>query len=424
VRTIALINQKGGVGKTTTAVNLGACLADLGRKVVLIDIDPQGNSSSWMGININELHKSMFNVFHDDIPIKEILHETSIENMWIIPSNVTLAAIERTLANKLENDTILKKSISPLLNHFDYIILDCPPSLGLLTVNALSAVKEVFIPLETKVLALNGLVTLINTVNLVKDTLNPVLEVTGIIACMFDVRTNLSNKVVETIKEKFHDKLFKSIIRESTQLAECPISSKPITRYAPGSRGTQDYMDLAREVIEGEKETEPHYDEGRAENSSHFDEESKEAGQQSDNDEDVIDQHPGEVETEVGWQSGEEKSEDDRQNDNSENEVDREYNDGAEEGESGTGHYTDKGTEDVDSQNVTSEDEIGQHSGEVEREADSQFEDERNEVDRQNVNGENEIDQRSSEVETEAGSQFDEEEKDVDQRFGEGEKEE
>ncbi len=256
MRTIALINQKGGVGKTTTAVNLCACLAKLGKSVVLIDLDPQGNSSSWMGIDINQLHKSMFNVFHDDVPISEILHDTCVENMWVAPSNVTLAAIERTLANKLENDTILKKGIDLLKDHYlygksraEYIILDCPPSLGLLTVNALSAVREVFIPLETKVMALNGLVTLINTVNLVKDTLNPLLEVTGIIACMFDKRTNLSNKVVEKIKEKFHDKLFQSIIRENTQLAECPISGQPITMYAPDSRGAQDYMDLAREVI-------------------------------------------------------------------------------------------------------------------------------------------------------------------------------
>jgi chromosome partitioning protein len=261
VRTIALINQKGGVGKTTTAVNLGACLADLGKKVALIDLDPQGNSSSWMGININELHKSMYHVFHGDASINEILMETCVENMWIVPSNVTLAAIERTLANKLENDTILKKSISPLLNRYDYIILDCPPSLGLLTVNALSAVREVFIPLETKVLALNGLVTLVNTVNLVKDTLNPDLNVTGIIACMFDIRTNLSNKVVEKIRDKFHDKLFKTIIRESTQLAECPISGKPITLYAPESRGAQDYMDLAREVVESENEIDQRYGE-------------------------------------------------------------------------------------------------------------------------------------------------------------------
>ena len=353
MRTIALINQKGGVGKTTTAVNLGACLADLGKKVVLIDIDPQGNSSSWMGININELHKSMFNVFHDNLPIKEILHETSTENMWIVPSNVTLAAIERTLANKLENDTILKKSISPLLNSFDYIILDCPPSLGLLTVNALSAVKEVFIPLETKVLALNGLVTLINTVNLVKDTLNSSLEITGIIACMFDVRTNLSNKVVETIKEKFHDKLFKSIIRESTQLAECPISSQPITRYAPGSRGTQDYMDLAREVIEGEKEVARYYEEDEAETSRHFDEESKEADQQNENGEDEIGQYSGEIEREADSQFGDEENEVDRQNDNG-------------------------------------EDEIGQRSSEVETEAGCQFDEEEKETDQSFGEGEKE----------------------------------
>ncbi len=259
MRTIALINQKGGVGKTTTAVNLGACLASLGKSVVLVDLDPQGNSSSWLNVDIYELEKSMFNVFHDGMLISEILHDTCVENFWIAPSNVTLAAIERTLANKLENDTILKKSISPLLDHYDYIILDCPPSLGLLTVNALSAVREVFIPLETKVLALNGLVTLVNTVNLVKDRLNPFLEVTGIIACMFDVRTSLSNKVVEKIKDKFHDKLFKSIIRESTQLAECPISGQPITLYAPDSRGTQDYMALAREVVDSEEEVERHF---------------------------------------------------------------------------------------------------------------------------------------------------------------------
>ncbi len=253
MRTIALTNQKGGVGKTTTAVNLGASLAKLGKSVVLIDLDPQGNSSSWMGININELDKSMFNVFHGDVSISEILHETCVGNMWVAPSNVALAAIERTLVNTEENDSILKNSLAPLLDHYDYIILDCPPSLGLLTVNALTAVREVFIPLETKVLALNGLVTLVNTVNLVKDKLNPALEVTGIIACMFDVRTTLSNEVVKRIKDKFHDKLFNSVIRESTKLAECPISGQPITLYAPESRGTQDYMDLAREVIEGEK---------------------------------------------------------------------------------------------------------------------------------------------------------------------------
>lgn len=253
MRTIALTNQKGGVGKTTTAVNLGACLAKLGRSVVLIDLDPQGNLSSWMGVNINELDKSIYNVFNDGVPIKEIIRETCVEHLWVAPSNVTLAATERMLAYKEGRDSILKNSLAPLKDNYDYIILDCPPSLGLLTVNALTAVQEVFIPLETKVLALNGLVTLVNTVNLVKDTLNPSLEVTGIIACMFDIRTNLSNEVVEKIKDRFSDKLFKSLIRESTKLAECPISGQPITLYAPDSRGTEDYMNLAREVIAGEE---------------------------------------------------------------------------------------------------------------------------------------------------------------------------
>lgn len=249
MRTIAITNQKGGVGKTTTSVNLSACLAKLGKKVFLIDLDPQGNSSSWLGISINELEVSMYNVFQEETTINEIIMETSVKNLWIAPSNVALAATERTLATKEDRDLILKNNFSSLPDNYDFIILDCPPSLGVLTVNALSAVQEVFIPLETKVLALNGLVSLINTVNLVKDQLNPELEVTGIIACMFDVRTNLSNEVVRKIKESFDDKLFNSIIRECTKLAECPISGKPITQYAPSSRGSKDYMSLAREVL-------------------------------------------------------------------------------------------------------------------------------------------------------------------------------
>ena len=252
MRIIAITNQKGGVGKTTTAVNLGACIAKLGKSVLLVDLDPQGNMSSWLGVKINELEKSMSNVFNDEVPINEIIRNTCVEYLWVAPSNVTLAAIERTLVNKEGRDIILKNSLAPLLSGYDYILLDCPPSLGLLTVNALTTAREVIIPLETKVLALNGLVTLINTVKLVKDTLNPALEVTGIVACMFDKRTNLSNEVVKMVKDRFNDKLFKNIIRESTKLAECPISGQPIVTYAPGSRGTQDYMNLAREITEGE----------------------------------------------------------------------------------------------------------------------------------------------------------------------------
>lgn len=253
MRTIALTNQKGGVGKTTTSVNLGAGLAKLKRKVLLIDLDPQGNLSTWLGIKINELDKSMTDVFNDEVPISEIISETCVKNLWVAPSNVALAAMERTLLNKENKDVILKNCLAPILNRYDYILLDCPPSLGLLTVNALTTAREVIIPLETKVMALNGLVNLINTVNLIKDTLNPTLEVTGIVACMFDVRTNLSNEVVKMVRERFKEKLFKNLIRESTKLAECPISGKPITLFAPECRGAQDYMALAKEVIKGEE---------------------------------------------------------------------------------------------------------------------------------------------------------------------------
>ncbi|GJQ57824.1 MAG: ParA family protein [Candidatus Scalindua sp. AMX11] len=253
MRIIAITNQKGGVAKTTTAVNLGACIAKRGKRVLLIDLDPQGNLSSWLGIRINELTESMSNVFNDEVPLKEIIQETCVENLWVAPSNVTLASVERTLLNREDKDTILKKSLEFVVTCYDYVLFDCPPSLGILTVNALTAALEVVIPLETKVLALNGLVTLINTVNLVRDTINPDLEITGIVACMFDIRTNLSNEVVSMIKDKYNHKLFKSLIRESTKLAECPISGQPITLYAPESSGAKDYTNLAKEIIAGEK---------------------------------------------------------------------------------------------------------------------------------------------------------------------------
>ena len=190
----------------------------------------------------------------EEVYFEEILTKTCVENMTLAPSNVALAGVERILAHEKGRDLILRKRMSAVVNKYDYILLDCPPSLGLITINALTFVKEVFIPLETKVLALNGLVTLINTVQVVKERLNHNLEVTGIIACRFDGRTNLSNEVFNQIKERFKDKVFDTIIRENTRLAECPISGKPITMYAPDSSGSIDYANLAKEVVLKEKQ--------------------------------------------------------------------------------------------------------------------------------------------------------------------------
>lgn len=252
MRSIALTNQKGGVAKTTTTVNLGACLAQMGKKVLLVDLDPQGNLSSWLGIDIHNLERSMYNIFLEEVYFEEILAKTCIENMAIAPSNVALAGVERILAHEKGRDLILKKRLSLVADNYDYVLLDCPPSLGLITINALTFVKEVFVPLETKVLALNGLVTLMNTVQVVRERLNHNLEVTGIIACRFDGRTNLSNEVYNQIKERFKEKVFNTIIRENTRLAECPVSGKPITLYAPDSTGAADYTSFANEVVERE----------------------------------------------------------------------------------------------------------------------------------------------------------------------------
>ena len=253
MRSIALTNQKGGVAKTTTTVNLGACLAQMGKKVLVVDLDPQGNLSSWLGLDIHNLERSMYNVFLEEVHFEEILTKTCVENMTLAPSNVALAGVERILAHEKGRDLILRKRMSTVVNKYDYILLDCPPSLGLITINALTFVREVFVPLETKVLALNGLVTLMNTVQVVKERLNHSLEITGIIACRFDGRTNLSNEVFNQIKERFKDKVFDTIIKENTRLAECPISGKPITLYAPDSSGAIDYTNLAKEVVQREK---------------------------------------------------------------------------------------------------------------------------------------------------------------------------
>jgi chromosome partitioning protein len=255
MRSIALTNQKGGVAKTTTAVNLGACLAEIGKRVLLVDLDPQANLTSWFGIKQEELEKSIYNVLVGEAEIEEVLKDSRVKKLMVAPSTVELAGAERLLANEAGRESVLKRKLSILKEYYDYILLDCPPSLGLITINALTAAREVFIPVETKILALNGLVTLVSTIQLVKESLNPQLEVTGIIPCMYDGRTNLSREVVKQLRDRFGQKVFKTFIRENIRLAECPISGLPIHLYAPGSPGAQDYMNLAMEVVLTEKQT-------------------------------------------------------------------------------------------------------------------------------------------------------------------------
>lgn len=258
MRSIALANQKGGVAKTTTAVNLGACLAELGKRVLLVDLDPQANLSSWLGTSKGP-DKSIYDVLVRGAGIKDILMDSRVKGLWLAPATVELVGVETILANEVGRDTLLRQKINHLMDEYDYMLLDCPPSLGLITINALTTAREVFIPVETKILALNGLVTLMNTIHLVKERLNPQLQVTGIIACMFDNRTNLCKEVLEKLRGRFGKVVFNTVIRESIRLAECPISSLPIHLYAPGSHGAEDYMNLAKEVIqqgEGAKEDE------------------------------------------------------------------------------------------------------------------------------------------------------------------------
>lgn len=253
MRRIAITNQKGGVAKTTTTVNLGACLAERGKKVLLIDLDPQANLTSWLGFGAVSEGKSVYDVFIGDTRLDEVLKDSKTHKLWVAPSVVELAGAERLLLTETGRDTVLKKKLAEMKEDFDYVFFDCPPSLGIITINALTAAKEVFIPVETKILALNGLVTLTHTIQRIKERINPSLEITGIIACMYDGRTNLSREVLEKLKAHFGDKVFKTPIRENIRLAECPISELPIHLYAPGSPGAKDYENLADEVIESEK---------------------------------------------------------------------------------------------------------------------------------------------------------------------------
>lgn len=246
---IAIANQKGGVGKTTTSINLSACLAAKGKKVLVIDIDPQGNTTSGYGIEKNELENTIYELMLGDCSIENCIIKNVIKNVSILPSNVNLAAAEIELIGVDKKEFILKNEVDWIKDRYDYIIIDCPPSLSFLTINAMTTANSVLVPIQCEYYALEGLSQLIHTVNLIKERLNPELEMEGVVFTMYDSRTNLSAQVVENVKSHLKQKVYQTVIPRNIRLAEAPSYGKPINLYDPKSAGAESYMALAKEVI-------------------------------------------------------------------------------------------------------------------------------------------------------------------------------
>ncbi|NLK51394.1 MAG: ParA family protein [Syntrophomonadaceae bacterium] len=248
-RVIAITNQKGGVGKTTTSVNLGAYLAQLGKRVMVVDIDPQGNATSGLGVDRKQLEHCIYDVLINGVGVEVVLLETEVKDLLLLPATIQLAGAEIELVSLIAREGKLKRALEKVKNKFDYILIDCPPSLGLLTLNALAAADRLLIPIQCEYYALEGLGQLMHTVQLVRKHLNPDLDLEGVLLTMFDARTNLSIQVVEEVKEYFKDKVFKTIIPRNIRLSEAPSHGQPISIYDNRSKGAEMYLELAREVI-------------------------------------------------------------------------------------------------------------------------------------------------------------------------------
>ena len=250
MKVIAIANQKGGVGKTTTSINLSASLAFMGKRTLLIDNDPQGNATSGLGVDKWTVKQSVYDAIINDIDIKDTILATMLDNLFICPANIQLAGAEIELVSLMMRENRLKKAIEPIKNNYDYIIIDCPPSLGLLTLNSLTAADTILVPIQCEYYALEGLKQLMKTVSLVQKHLNPSLKVEGVVMTMYDSRTNLSFQVVESVRQHFSDRVYRTIIPRNVRLSEAPSHGLPIILYDKDSKGALSYLDLAEEVIQ------------------------------------------------------------------------------------------------------------------------------------------------------------------------------
>lgn len=251
-RVIAIANQKGGVGKTTTAINLSSCLAEKGKKVLAVDMDPQGNMTSGLGLDKNTVENTIYDLIIGEAEISQVIEKEILENLDIIPTSIDLSGAEIELLDEENKEFIVRNAISKVKENYDYIIIDCPPSLSMLTINAMTTADSVLVPIQCEYYALEGLSQLIHTVELVRDRLNQNLEIEGVVFTMYDARTNLSLQVVENVKDNLQQNIYKTIIPRNIRLAEAPSYGMPINHYDPKSAGSDSYMRLADEVISRE----------------------------------------------------------------------------------------------------------------------------------------------------------------------------